>query len=109
MEKLTFTAFDISEGEYVFNTTLGYTEPQSEGERRKQLSYPIGQIRKFVNETVTEDENGKAIQLALKNGRLMSRSTAGGAYTLAFGKIYSGTTDPSADLGEDGDIYIKYE
>lgn len=109
MNKLNYGTFDISNGDIAFTSTNGYSNPSSELETRKQLSYPLKEVKTFVNNTVSVDSDDNAVQIVLDNGRVKYRSEAGGNLSTVTVKIFSGTTDPSASLGEDGDIYIKYE
>lgn len=109
MNKLDYGNFDITNADIAFSSVKGYSDPSSELETRKQLSYPLKEIKTFINNTVTEDGNGNALQVVMDDGRVKYRSEPNGALSTVVVKILSGTTDPSADLGEDGDIYIKYE
>ena len=136
MNKLDYGTFDPTNADIAFASTNGYTDPANELETRKQLSYPLKELKTFINNTVTEDSLGNAVQLVATSSSLKYRTTAGGALTdIALGvpsggttgqvlkkssntnydtewgsipAILSGTTEPSADLGNDGDIYVLY-
>lgn len=138
MDKLSYGTFDISNGDIAFASTNGYSEPQSELERRKQLSYPLKEIKTFINNTVNVNSNDKVVQFVVSNenklqyrtdpsGTLVDIETgtdfpSGGDTGQILTKksstdqdvewgitIRSGTTEPSASLGNNGDIYILYE
>lgn len=137
MNKFDYGNFDSTNADIAFASTNGYTDPASELETRKQLSYPLKELKTYINNTVTEDSLGNAIQLVATANSLKYRSTAGGALTditlgipsggttgqvlkkktntnydtewVAMPAILSGTTEPSADLGNNGDVYFLYE
>lgn len=138
MNKLNYGTFDISNGDIAFASTNGYSNPSSELETRKQLSYPLKEVKTFVNNTVSVNSNDEAVQFVLdENNKLQYRTepsgtlvdvetgsklptggTAGQLLTknsatdgdVKWGiTIYSGTTEPSSSLGSNGDIYIIYE
>lgn len=52
--KFNFSGYPGGETEVVYNTT-DYGDPSSETETRKQLSYPLYEIKKFINETLFDD------------------------------------------------------
>ena len=109
MNKLSYGNFDSDNDDIAFIASNGYDTPASEIAVRKQLSYPLKEVKDFINNTVSEDSSRNAIQMVVDNGRVKYRTEANGVLTTAVVRILSGTTDPSSDLGEDGDIYIKYE
>ena len=137
MNKLNYGNYNASISDIAFSSTNGYSDPASELETRKQLSYPLKEVKDFVNNTVTEDSNGDAVQLLVTAGNALQYRIApdatpvnisggipsGGTTNQLLKKssntdyeiewatiptIYSGTTEPSADLGNNGDIYILY-
>lgn len=138
MNKLNYGTFDISNGDIAFASTNGYSNPSSELETRKQLSYPLKEVKTFVNNTVAVNSDDEAVQFVLdSNNKLQYRTEpsgtlvdvetgsefpTGGAEGQLLTKnsatdgdvkwgitIRSGTTEPSSALGNDGDIYILYE
>ena len=138
MNKLNYGTFDISNGDIAFASTNGYSNPSSELETRKQLSYPLKEVKTFVNNTVTVNSSDEAVQLVLdSNNKLQYRTEpsgtlvdvqvgskfpAGGTVGQLLTKntatdddvkwgitIHSGTAEPYATLGNNGDIYILYE
>ena len=109
MNKFDYGNFDSTNADIAFASTSGYTDPASELETRKQLSYPLKELKTYINNTVTEDSLGNAVQLVVASGRLKYRTSAGGATTDLVVKISSGTTEPSDADGNNGDIYIMYE
>lgn len=138
MNKLNYGTFDISNGDIAFASTNGYSNPSSELETRKQLSYPLKEVKTFVNNTVAVNSNDEAVQFVLdSNNKLQYRTEPSGTLVdvetgskfptggtsgqlltknsatdgdVKWGiTIYSGTTEPSSSLGSNGDIYIIYE
>ena len=137
MNKLDYGTFDPTNADIAFASTNGYTDPASELETRKQLSYPLKELKTFINNTVTEDSLGNAVQLVATSSSLKYRTTAGGAltditlgvpsggttgqvlkkssntnYDTEWGSIptiLSGTTTPTSDIGNNGDVYFLYE
>ena len=79
MDKLNYGNYNASISDIAFSSTNGYSDPASELETRKQLSYPLKEVKDFVNNTVTEDSNGDAIQLVLSaEGKLQYRTSPDG-------------------------------
>ena len=81
MNKLNYGTFDISNGDIAFASTNGYSNPSSELETRKQLSYPLKEVKTFVNNTVSVDSEDNAIQLVLTENGLSYRTEPGGSLT----------------------------
>ena len=79
MNKLSYGSFDASNTDIAFASTSGYTNPTSELETRKQLSYPLKELKTFINNTVSVDESDNAIQLVVDNGDLKYRTEPNGA------------------------------
>lgn len=66
MNKLSYGNFDSSNNDIAYSSTSGYNTPASEDEVRKQLSYPLKEIKTFVNNTVTV-KGTSAVQLVLSD------------------------------------------
>lgn len=81
MNKFDYGSFDSTNADIAFTSTNGYTDPASELETRKQLSYPLKELKTFINNTVTEDSLGNAVQLVATSSSLKYRSEVGGALT----------------------------
>ena len=78
MNKLNYGNYNASISDIAFSATNGYSDPASELETRKQLSYPLKEVKDFVNNTVTE-KNGEAVQLLVTNdNKLQYRTTPEG-------------------------------
>lgn len=81
MNKLSYSNFDISNGDIAFASTNGYGKPSGELEIRKQFSFPLKELKTFINNVVSVDSEDTVIQLVIDaNGNLKYR------------------TDPSANL-----------
>ena len=78
MEKLSYKPYSSSISDVVFLETNNYYDPPSPMESRKQLSFPLKEVKDFVNNTVTE-KNGEAVQLLVTNAnKLQYRTTPEG-------------------------------
>lgn len=64
MDKLTFGTYDSENTDCAFNDP-SYVNPITEQETRKQLSYPLKELKTYINDTVTIDSNDKVVQLKL--------------------------------------------
>lgn len=102
MNKLSYGNFDISNGDIAFSATNGYVEPSSELERRKQLSYPLKEVKTFVNNTVAvlESDETSAVQLAVSANSIKYRTQVNGDLTEI-------TTDPLPSGGTTGNLLRK--
>jgi len=77
MDKLTFGKFQSGNTDIAFASTNDYDTPTSELETRKQLSYPLKEIKDFVNKTVavnSKNDDASVIQLVLDSGVLKYRN-----------------------------------
>lgn len=64
MDKLSFGAYDNDNVDCAF-TDGSYTDPLSETQARKMLSYPLKEIKDYINKTVSIDSQNNALQLKL--------------------------------------------
>lgn len=79
MDKLNYGNYNSSIADIAFSSTNGYIDPVSELETRKQLSYPLKEVKDFVNNTVSVDSDDNAIQLVLsEEGKLQYRTSPDG-------------------------------
>lgn len=95
MNKLDYGNFDVSNTDIAFASTSGYSEPASELERRKQLSYPLKEVKTFVNNTVPvlDSDDDAAVQLCVSSTGLKYRTSAGGTKNaITLGVPAGGTT-----------------
>lgn len=74
MNKLSYLAFDPDNDDIAFTSNNGYVSPANEVAVRRQLSYPLKEIKDFVNNTVSVDGSDNAIQLIVDNGKLEYRA-----------------------------------
>ena len=101
MDKLSYGTFDISNGDIAFASSNGYSEPSSELERRKQLSYPLKEVKTFVNNTVSV-KGSDAVQLVVTDDNtLQYRTDPNGTLT----DIESGSSLPTG--GTAGQVLKK--
>jgi len=79
MNKLNYGNYNASISDIAFSATNGYSDPASELETRKQLSYPLKEVKDFVNNTVSVDHEDNAIQFVLsEEGKLQYRTSPDG-------------------------------
>lgn len=64
MDKLSYGAYDNDNIDCAF-IHGSYTDPLSETQARKMLSYPLKEIKEYINKTVSIDSQGNALQLKL--------------------------------------------
>jgi len=80
MNKFNYGSFDSTADASVFTTEKGYTESGGETTTRKQFSYPLKELKDFVNGTVSiKDIDGveKAVQLKVADDLTIKFSTDG--------------------------------
>ena len=74
MNKFSYGEYDSDLTDVAFSVLNGYTDPASELETRKQLSYPLKEIKDYINDTVPVDSSDNALQLVLNGGELKYRT-----------------------------------
>lgn len=67
MDKLSYGAFDPSNADIAFSAANGYPDPSSELETRKQLSYPLKEVKDYINKTIPVNSSDKAVQLVVSS------------------------------------------
>ena len=77
MNKFNYGSFDTDNTDIAFSSTNGYSDPSSELDTRKQLSYPLKELKTFINNTVPVDSGDNVIQLVLDGGILKYRTAPG--------------------------------
>lgn len=78
MNKLNYGNFDSTSADIAFSSTNGYTDPASELETRKQLSYPLKEIKDYINNTIPTDTGDNPVQLVVTSNSIGYRTTIGG-------------------------------
>ena len=78
MNKLSYGIFDPDNADIAFSATNQYSNPVGELAMRKQLSYPLKEVKTFVNNTVSVDTDDNAVQLVVSNDTIGYRTTPGG-------------------------------
>lgn len=93
MDKLNYGNYNSSIADIAFSATNGYSDPASELETRKQLSYPLKEVKDFVNNTVSVDHEDNAIQLVVtEDNALQYRTTPDGELVDVSGGVPDGGT-----------------
>lgn len=92
MDHLDYGQFDSTNADIAFSAENLYTDPPSEEMTRKQLSYPLKEIKTFLHDAMPIDQNDKVVQLAVTGqNQLKYRTTAGSSsWTTVSGGIPSG-------------------
>ena len=94
MDKLEYKTFDPNNNDIAFSENNGYDNPASEEETRKQLSYPLKEIKTFLNDTMPVNTSNKVIQLGLSSAnRIRYRSVVDSAWTETARDIPSGGSE----------------
>lgn len=78
MNKLNYGNFDSTSADIAFSSTNGYIDPASELETRKQLSYPLKEIKDYINNTIPTDTGDNPVQLVVTSNSIGYRTTIGG-------------------------------
>ena len=75
MDKLNYGNYNASISDIAFSSTNGYSDPASELETRKQLSFPLKEVKDFVNNTVSV-KGSDAVQLVVTNDNTLQYKTS---------------------------------
>ena len=94
MNHLDYGQFDSTNEDIAFSQENLYTDPSSETETRKQLSYPLKEIKTFLGNTMPINQSNNVVQLQVTNtNKLRYRTTAGSSsWTNVAGGIPEGGT-----------------
>lgn len=80
MDKFTFQPYGSTEGDTIFDSS--YTEPGTEVETRKQLSYPLYQIKEWVNSLATTlGSSDTTVKFRVSESGVLAYSTDGEHYS----------------------------
>ena len=91
MDKLDYKTFNSNNNDIAFSEENGYADPASEVETRKQLSYPLKEIKDFLSNTMPVNTSDNVVQLGVTSGnRIRYRATAGGSWTETAHDVPSG-------------------
>ena len=75
MNKLSYGNYSSSISDFAFDETNGYNDPTSPTETRKQLSFPLKEVKDFVNNTVSV-KGSEAVQLVVTNDNTLQYKTS---------------------------------
>lgn len=78
MNKLNYGNFDSTSADIAFSSANGYNDPASELETRKQLSYPLKEVKDYINNTTPTDAGDNPVQLVVTSNSIGYRTTVGG-------------------------------
>ena len=71
MDKFSYGNYDPSITDLTFDSTKGYVEPSGEAETRKQFSYPLKELKDFINNIVAVNSDDDVIQLTVDSQGLI--------------------------------------
>lgn len=77
MDKLTYGSYSSDITDVVFDSTKGYSEPNGEQEVRKQLSFPLKEVKDYINSIANTDSEGTTILLRISADDLIQYSLDG--------------------------------
>ena len=90
MDHLDYKTFNPDNNDIAFSENNNYTDPASETETRKQLSYPLYEIKTFLGNAMPI-KSSSVVQLGVTDqDRIQYRATANGAWTETARDIPSG-------------------
>jgi len=94
MEKLDYGQYQSGNTDIAFSSGNGYTnDPGSELETRKQLSYPLKEIKDFLGKAIPVNNSDKVVQLVVSStDALQYRTEPNGALHNITGGIPTGGT-----------------
>lgn len=77
MEKFSYGNYDSTVTDIAYDSTKGYVEPSGEQEVRKELSYPLKELKDYINQVIPVDADGDTILLRLTEDLLFQYSLDG--------------------------------
>lgn len=80
MDKFSYGNYDSSNTDIAFDSSKGYTEPSGETDVRKELSYPLKELKEYINDIVPVDGDDTAIQLRISDEGLVQYSYDGSTW-----------------------------
>ena len=78
MDKFDFGQFSSDAAAATFTTEKLYDDPGSELATRKQLSYPLGELKTYINNTIPTNSSDAPVQLVVTSEGMKYRSEVGG-------------------------------
>lgn len=70
MDKFDFGSFDSSNSDIAFSSDRGYADPSSELETRKQLSWPLKELKDYVNDVAPVDTDDNTVQIVVSDSSI---------------------------------------
>ena len=101
MNKFAYGSFDSNNTDIAFAYSSGYGDPSSEIETRKQLSYPLKEVKTYLNNTIPTDSSDNPVQLVVSSSGLKYRTEPNGALS----NVASGVS--FSDIYPIGSIYMS--
>ncbi len=91
MDKFEFGQFSSDAAAATFTAEKLYDDPASELATRKQLSYPLGELKTFINNTIPTNSSDNPVQLVVTSEGMKYRSEVGGNLTAVPGALQMST------------------
>lgn len=105
MDKFNFRNFDPTNADIAFSASNGYTEPNSELARRQQLSYPLKEVKTYLNNVTPTDDENNPVQLVVSENKLQYRSEPDGELTDAIAIVEPQAVDAEITLNAEFQVY----
>ena len=67
MNEFDYSTYDDTNNDIAFDSVKGYVDPASELETRKQLSYPLKELKTYINNSTPKDTDGNKVQLTVSS------------------------------------------
>ena len=77
MDKFSYGTYDSSITDIAYDSTKGYVEPSGEQEVRKELSYPLKELKDYINQVIPVNADDSVILLRLTEDLLFQYSLDG--------------------------------
>ena len=106
MNKLSYGNYNSSNTDIAFSNESGYVDPANEAETRKQLSYPLKEIKDFVNKTVSVDTNDNAVQIIVSPNSIQYKTEPNGT---PINVSTGGSSTPDTETIGNGDRLAFYD
>ena len=100
MDKFDYGSFNPDKEASVFTTDKGYSESSGEAETRKQFSYPLDEVKEYINKVTPVNNAEESIQLRINAQELLQYrdSETGDWQDTASGGHIIGTTNDEGEI-----------
>lgn len=112
MDKLMYKDYNASNTDIAFASSNGYVNnPGGELETRKQLSYPLKEIKTFINDAIPVDSQDRVVQLVVSstNALRYRLERNGTLYDITGGIPSGGTTGQVLTKRSNTDLDVEWD